>query len=86
MEKMPYRPELETLEMQTFTPAPTTEVVSSDWRQGLPVLSSKQVVLRELRTSDAGLISIGLWELDAGYPASVTRPCEHVAPAPRSLY
>jgi RimJ/RimL family protein N-acetyltransferase len=28
-------------------------VVSSDWRQGLPTLAGEQVVLRELRSSDA---------------------------------
>ncbi len=53
MEKMPYRPELEVMEVQTITPSPKTEVVSSDWRRGLPVLAGKQVVLRELRASDA---------------------------------
>lgn len=53
MEKMPYRPELEVMEVQTVTPATKTAVVTSDWRQGLPVLAGKQVVLRELRASDA---------------------------------
>ena len=53
MEKMPYRPELEVMEVQTITPATKTAVVTSDWRQGLPVLAGKQVVLRELRASDA---------------------------------
>jgi RimJ/RimL family protein N-acetyltransferase len=33
-------------------PAPS-ELVSSDWRQGLPALGGKQVVMRELRASDA---------------------------------
>jgi [ribosomal protein S5]-alanine N-acetyltransferase len=32
---------------------PTPDVVSSDWRSGLPVLSGKRVTLRELRASDA---------------------------------
>src|SRR5207302_6943996 len=58
MEKMPYR-DLEimvntnmlTTELQTATT--TNDVVSSDWRQQLPVLTGKQVVLRQLRTSDA---------------------------------
>jgi ribosomal-protein-alanine N-acetyltransferase len=49
MEKMPYRIELDTVTMQ---PA-TSPVVSSDWQQGLPTLSGEQVVLRELRASDA---------------------------------
>jgi RimJ/RimL family protein N-acetyltransferase len=31
----------------------TTDVVSSDWRSALPVLSGKRVALRELRASDA---------------------------------
>jgi RimJ/RimL family protein N-acetyltransferase len=53
MEKMPYRPELEVMEVQTISRAPRTEVVTSDWRQGLPVLAGGQVVLRELRASDA---------------------------------
>jgi len=30
-----------------------SEVVSSDWQQGLPTLRGHQVVLRELRASDA---------------------------------
>ena len=50
MEKMPY---VATVDTQ-FVPASTTEdVVSSDWRQALPVLSGQQVTLRELRASDA---------------------------------
>lgn len=49
MEKMPYRVELDT---QVFA-TPTEEVITTDWRQGLPVLSSDRVVLRELRASDA---------------------------------
>ena len=56
MEKMPFRPELETqmLEMQMQTVAAhTPTVVTTDWRSGLPVLTGKRVVLRELRRSDA---------------------------------
>jgi RimJ/RimL family protein N-acetyltransferase len=54
MEKMPYRYELETLETQMVShPSPQTDVVSTDWREQLPVLAGDQVVLRELRTSDA---------------------------------
>jgi [ribosomal protein S5]-alanine N-acetyltransferase len=49
MEKMPYRAEMD---LQVIQPA-TGQVVSSDWRQRLPVLTGKQVTLRELRTSDA---------------------------------
>jgi ribosomal-protein-alanine N-acetyltransferase len=51
MEKMPYRPELDRA-LVTQSPA-VGQVVSSDWRSGLPVLSGKGVALRELRASDA---------------------------------
>jgi ribosomal-protein-alanine N-acetyltransferase len=49
MEQMPYR-DGQDAGMNPFT-APA--VISSDWRQRLPVLSGKQVRLRELRASDA---------------------------------
>jgi ribosomal-protein-alanine N-acetyltransferase len=49
MEKMPYCAELETAVFST----PSEHVISSDWRQGLPVLGADRVVLRELRASDA---------------------------------
>jgi len=49
MEKMPYQPEMDVMVVQPST----TEVVSTDWRASLPVLSGKQVTLRELRASDA---------------------------------
>ena len=49
MEKMPYRPELDLAMVQ-----PTAgEVTTSDWRRQLPALGGRQVVLRQLRTSDA---------------------------------
>ena len=48
MEKMPYR---ETA-MATTTMI-HQEVVTSDWRQALPVLESETITLRELRASDA---------------------------------
>jgi len=49
METMPFRDE-----PQTAMAMPSTEaVVSTDWRQGLPTLRGQQVVLRELRASDA---------------------------------
>jgi [ribosomal protein S5]-alanine N-acetyltransferase len=51
MEKMPYRPELDT-EMQPVQIAEST-VVRTDWRTGLPLLSGKRVTLRDLRISDA---------------------------------
>lgn len=56
MEKMPYQSELDTpmtTTVQTSTVVQTRDVVWSDWRSGLPVLAGDQVVLRELRASDA---------------------------------
>jgi RimJ/RimL family protein N-acetyltransferase len=56
MEKMPYRSELDVqqaLAPVTLIPQPIENAVSTDWRKGLPVLAGSQVVLRELRTSDA---------------------------------
>jgi RimJ/RimL family protein N-acetyltransferase len=58
MEKMPYRLEMDTVIVQPSTgtvmgqPA-SDAVVSSDWRERLPTLRGEQVVLRELRASDA---------------------------------
>jgi ribosomal-protein-alanine N-acetyltransferase len=49
MEKMPYQPEMDT----RVVPVPSGQTISSDWQQRLPVLSGKQVVLRELRADDA---------------------------------
>jgi ribosomal-protein-alanine N-acetyltransferase len=49
MEKMPYRPELDT----RVHPVPSGAAISTDWQRQLPVLSGKQVTLRELRQSDA---------------------------------
>lgn len=51
MEKMPYRPELDLQEI--VVPSRTEQITSTDWRSGLPVLTGKQVVLRELRLTDA---------------------------------
>jgi RimJ/RimL family protein N-acetyltransferase len=56
MEKMPYRPELDVVPVTgsvTAETIATTEVVSTDWRDALPVLVGRNVVLREMRTSDA---------------------------------
>ena len=50
MEKMPYRADME---LQVVFPPPTEAVTTTDWQDGLPTLRGKQVVLRELRTSDA---------------------------------
>jgi ribosomal-protein-alanine N-acetyltransferase len=49
MEKMPYQVALDTVMIQPSI----GEAVSSDWQQGLPTLRGGQVVLRELRASDA---------------------------------
>lgn len=49
MEKMPYRTDLETLAIQQTS----GDVVGTDWRQQLPVLTGQGVTLRELRISDA---------------------------------
>jgi RimJ/RimL family protein N-acetyltransferase len=49
VEKMPYRQELDTQLFQL----PIASIVSTDWQDGLPVLSGKTVTLRELRASDA---------------------------------
>jgi len=58
VEKMVYRVELDIMRVQpalAVTPvrAGVAPIVSSDWRQGLPTLRGTQVVLRELRASDA---------------------------------
>ena len=49
METMPYPDALDLTSVET----PVGDVVSTDWRDGLPVLCGKTVTLRELRTSDA---------------------------------
>ena len=59
MEKMPFRADRDmpmdtcTVRVQPRTTTTTNAVVSTDWRQALPVLSGRQVTLRELRASDA---------------------------------
>jgi ribosomal-protein-alanine N-acetyltransferase len=53
MEKMPFQADLDTA-MATVISQPSRDaVVSSDWRQALPVLNGANVTLRELRASDA---------------------------------
>jgi ribosomal-protein-alanine N-acetyltransferase len=49
MEKMPYQGELDVRPIQ---PVAST-VATSGWQHGLPTLQGRQVVLRELRASDA---------------------------------
>ena len=55
MEKMPYRPELDvTPSGSTATGArrtSTTESITSGWREQLPVLVGRSVVLREMRVT-----------------------------------
>jgi ribosomal-protein-alanine N-acetyltransferase len=53
MENMPYQVELDTMTATMPVSMTTTQVVNTDWRQGLPTLRGSQVVLRELRASDA---------------------------------
>lgn len=56
MEKMPYRSELDvvpvTMPAQVVDRS-VSDIVTTDWKTGLPVLTGAQVVLRELRASDA---------------------------------
>ena len=53
MEKMPYRTELDTVGLPQQVGHVESDVTVSDWQQKLPILTSDQVVLRELRLSDA---------------------------------
>jgi RimJ/RimL family protein N-acetyltransferase len=50
MERMPYADGVDTV---VTRPARVSPIASSDWRAMLPTLSAGQVVLRELRASDA---------------------------------
>jgi hypothetical protein len=50
MEKMPYQPDMDRTMDTGLT---TTETVTTDWRQALPVLSGEVVTLRELEIADA---------------------------------
>jgi len=58
VEKMPYRPHLGAV-VSTVPLARTTNA-ASDWRNGLPTLSSGLLTLRELRVSDARSLFIAL--------------------------
>ncbi len=55
MEKMPYRPELDdtTCVSRSRRRPGDVSTISTDWRDGLPVLAGATVTLRELRASDA---------------------------------
>jgi N-acetyltransferase len=49
MEKMPYQVQLDTMPIQPLAGATTT----CGWQHGLPTMRGRQVMLRELRASDA---------------------------------
>jgi [ribosomal protein S5]-alanine N-acetyltransferase len=53
MEKMPYSEKLDAVAIAHTIVRDVEQVTSANWRDGLPVLCGKQVVLRELRQSDA---------------------------------
>jgi ribosomal-protein-alanine N-acetyltransferase len=57
VEKMPYRTELDvrhsSVSAGMMQPSGAHQATTTDWRQSLPVLVGRQVVLRELRASDA---------------------------------
>ena len=53
MEKMPYRSELDVMPATALRRRTIEESITTDWRDALPVLTGSQVVLRELRPSDA---------------------------------
>ena len=52
MEKMPYRDGITSMPAPQKT-AHASEVVQSDWKSALPVLTGETITLRELRMSDA---------------------------------
>jgi RimJ/RimL family protein N-acetyltransferase len=52
MEKMPFQPELARAEA-IAAPAACAQVISTDWRQTLPLLAGSRVTLRELQPEDA---------------------------------
>ncbi len=53
MENMPYRDDVMVEMARTAAPVAAADVVTSDWRRRLPTLTGQQIVLRELRASDA---------------------------------
>jgi RimJ/RimL family protein N-acetyltransferase len=53
MEKMPFRDAETLLDVQSVIAAARSITTTSDWRQGLPVLTGSMVTLREMRLSDA---------------------------------
>ncbi len=55
MQKTPHRSEA-LVEARHLTPLVSTPAATPDWRDGLPVLAAGEVVLRELRMSDASAL------------------------------
>ena len=53
MERMPYRDNVDAMVVTQTIVHEIGQVTSANWRDGLPVLFGKQVVMRELRQSDA---------------------------------
>jgi RimJ/RimL family protein N-acetyltransferase len=53
MEKMPYRSDSDGSAILAMASTGPVETVATTWRHGLPTLAAGQVVLRQLRTSDA---------------------------------
>jgi RimJ/RimL family protein N-acetyltransferase len=53
MEKMPFRDAETVMDVQSVMATAASTTTTTDWRQGLPVLSGSMVTLRELRLSDA---------------------------------
>ena len=49
MEKMPYRADLDVRSFET----PDATIISTDWRQQLPMMRGRRVTLRELQVTDA---------------------------------
>jgi len=59
MEKMPYQAHLDST-LLALPPSATAGTTSSDWRDGLPVLTGSLVTLRELRIEDAPALMVML--------------------------
>lgn len=53
MEKIPFRDSEVVMDVQSVIATASSTTTTTDWRQGLPVLSGSMVTLRELRLSDA---------------------------------
>lgn len=73
MEKMPYQPHVEERPLPVL---PLADIVATDWRDGLPVLTGTLVTLRELEMRDAPSLFALLTS------AEVTR---FISPPPTSL-